>query len=138
MHRLAQLILFLSTLTAASAYAQQTQIGGTSVRTLPCQAIELDDQKITVCIEPKREMLLGGPACGFVAAGVCWSNTVSAPVMAAALPLVKAAKDRGAFRDQGECEEIARDAGRLGGIVGGSIAGALAGQCGECVCRAAY
>jgi hypothetical protein len=116
------------------------EVAGANIRPLECQAIELPDQKMTVCIERKGERRLRDAACSIVVAGLCWSNAVSAPLMGIALPIVKLAKGRGAFRDQGECEEIARDAGRLGGLLGseGSIAGALAGKCGECVCRAAY
>jgi hypothetical protein len=118
--------------------AEEQRVGGATIRPLECQAIELPDQKMTICTEPKRGFRAA--ACSIVVAGLCWSNGVSAPLMGIALPIVKAAKDRGAFRDQGECEEIARDAGRLGGLLGteGSIAGTLAGICGECVCRAVY
>ena len=105
-----------------------------------CQVIEKHDMKMTVCVETDEKRALRKAACSLVQAGICWGNAVSAPLMVIALPLVKLAKDRGAFRDQGECEEIARDAGRLAAVLGpeANIAGVLAGLCGECVCRAVY
>ncbi len=55
-----------------------------------------------------------------------------------AVPILKAVKDRGGFRDLGHCEEIARSSGEFAGLVGGSIAQVLTGRCGECACGAAY
>jgi hypothetical protein len=117
---------------------------GATIRSLPCQVIDLPDQKITVCIQ-SNGVQGSRAACGFTQAGLCWSNAVTAPPMAVALPFVKLAKDRGMFRDQGDCEEVARDAGRLTSLLAslglgnaGSVVGLIAGACGECVCRAAY
>ncbi|NKM65297.1 hypothetical protein GFL58_30745 [Rhizobium leguminosarum bv. viciae] len=126
--------------STGQAIAQEPLIRDGSVRTLPCKVIEFPTQRITVCAEDKGIRTSRDPACGFVEAGLCWGNTVTAPLMVVALPIVKAAKDKGMFRDLGECEEVARDVGRLGGILGAesAIAGVIAGACGECVCRAAY
>lgn len=56
---------------------------------------------------------------------------------------MRAAKDRGVFRDQGDSEEVGRDVGRLGIVLstaaGAPVAGALvASHCGECLCRDIY
>lgn len=124
-------------LPASYLRAEEQGIPNTKITPVPCQIIVTPETKMTVCIEGKETR---GAACNAIEAGLCWSNGVTAPPMGLALPLVKAAKDAGKFRDLGECEEVARDAGRLAGILGpeASIAGVIAGKCGECVCRAAY
>lgn len=78
------------------------------------------------------------PACNDFWLAACGANAVAVGAATPALPLVKLAKDHGAFRDLGECEEVARDAGRLGNIIGPAGSSILAGKCGECVCRLAY
>ncbi len=126
--------------------ANEQAVPGGTIRSLPCQIIELPDQKITVCTENKGvHPLLFGPACGVIQLGVCWGSATTAPAMGLALPFVKLAKDRGAFRDLGNCEEIARNSGEFAGVLAsvglgnaGAVVGVLAKLCGECVCRAAY
>jgi hypothetical protein len=127
------------------AAAQEQSLAGGTIRSLPCQVIDLPDQKITVCIERKGVQASFNAACGVITAGVCWTNPAIATAMGLALPFVKLAKDRGAFRDQGHCEEVARDAGSLTSLLAsfgmgnaGAVVGVIAGKCGECVCSAAY
>jgi hypothetical protein len=82
------------------------------------------------------EDALAAEACTAANHLLCYGNAITAAAIVQAIPIIAAAKGR--FRDLGECEEVARDAGRLAGVIGGGLAQALAGHCGECACDAAY
>ena len=124
-----------------SASAQQSRPGAN------CQRVEIQSMRITTCIEPRTPPVTtlraaastaASPRCGDPFLALCSLDAVP-PTMFAAVPLIRAAKERGVFRDLDHCEEIAgRDTVQLAGIVGRQLANLIVGTCGECACRLAF
>lgn len=112
-----------------------------------CQRVEIQSMRITTCVGRRTPPVTtlraaastaASPRCGDIEMGLCSLDAVPAR-MFAAVPLFRAAKERGVFRDLGHCEEIAgRDTVQLAGIVGRHLANLVVGTCGECACRLAF
>jgi hypothetical protein len=83
--------------------------------------------------------LVEAAACSDIHMAICAGNAAVAPAMFSAVPVVKAIKDRGGFRDLGACEEWGRTVGMMvDGGLDSTVAGIIAGTCGECACRLAF